>query len=51
MRMTGYCTECHRVRPVRVSGHGMAMLAARRIATGICVACEQKQQEKRKGGR
>ena len=48
MRLVGYCEKCHRVRPVKVSGHGMSMLAARRIATGICTSCEDKEDRQRR---
>lgn len=46
MRLPGYCERCRRMRQVRVSGHGMAMLAARRIAVGICASCEEDEAER-----
>jgi len=49
MRLPGYCERCHRIRNVQVSGAGMAMLAVRRVATGICVSCQQKEDDERKG--
>lgn len=44
MKLHGYCTECRRPKLVRVSGHGLAMLAASkgRVAQGVCDDCEQK---------
>lgn len=38
----GYCTECHRIKPVRVSGAGINQLAMKRTATGICTRCASK---------
>jgi hypothetical protein len=40
MRLHGYCTECHRPKLVRVSGHGLAGIATRGIPQGICDECE-----------
>lgn len=48
MRLHGYCERCHRIKLVRVSGHGMAMYGARGIVTGICDACQEKEDEERR---
>ena len=48
MRLHGYCTSCRRPKLVRVSGHGMAMLAVRAVPQGICTDCERKEDEERK---
>lgn len=50
MRLHGWCEKCHKIRPVRVSGHGMAM-AARGIPTGICSRCEQDEEDRRRSRR
>lgn len=49
VRLPGYCTVCRRIKQVRVSGHGMAMLGVRRVAQGICSQCEQDEIERRTG--
>lgn len=48
MRLHGYCTECHRIRQVRVNNHGMARLAMRGTASGICASCEDKAEKQRR---
>lgn len=48
MKLPGYCTECRRFKNVRVSNAGMAMLAARRVATGVCDACQDEQDARRR---
>ena len=49
MRLLGYCSECRRIKQVRVSGHGLAMVGARGgVATGICWQCEEEEDRKRK---
>lgn len=48
MKIPGYCTECHRIKQVRVSSSGMARLAAHNVATGICDACQDKEDERRR---
>lgn len=53
MRVLGFCTECHKFRPVRTSGHALVMAAARgrpNIPDGVCVSCEE-DAEKKKGQR
>lgn len=47
MRFPGWCTECRRVRTVRVSALGMGALAARGVATGVCFECEEKAEAER----
>jgi hypothetical protein len=44
MRIPGYCDTCGRIKQVHVSGHGMAMLAARQVAHGICADCEEGEK-------
>ena len=52
MKVLGYCDSCRRFKYVRVSGHGMAMLASTRVAHGTCDACEEKAEaDRRKLGR
>lgn len=49
MKIPGYCTGCHRIKQVRVSGHGLAMMGARGgVAQGICDSCQDKEDEKRR---
>ena len=47
MRIHGWCTGCRKVKLVRVSGHGLAMIGARRIAQGICDDCERRAEDER----
>lgn len=39
MRLPGWCERCHKVRQVRVSGHGLASVAKSGVATGVCDQC------------
>lgn len=48
MRLPGWCERCHRVRQVRVSGGGMARLAAGHTAVGVCSDCEKRDEDKRR---
>lgn len=50
MRLPGWCEKCHRIRTVRISNAGMAALA-RGVATGICDACQDAEDERRRGVR
>lgn len=45
MRVPGYCSSCHRPRRVSVSGAGMASLAFRGVAEGICDECENPKPQ------
>lgn len=47
MRLPGYCTGCHRIKQVRVSGAQMALVAAGQVAQGTCASCEQKEEDER----
>jgi hypothetical protein len=44
MRLVGYCTECHKIKYVRVSAHQLVMAQAKKsnIVEGICDACERR---------
>jgi hypothetical protein len=45
MRMPGYCTECRRVKQVRVAGHALAMAGARHgVVEGVCDECETDRE-------
>lgn len=46
--MVGYCTSCHKITYVRVSAHEMAMAGARRVMSGICASCVDKQEKERR---
>jgi hypothetical protein len=46
MRLPGFCTECRRVKQVRVSNAGMASLAKKGVAFGICSSCEDKESKR-----
>jgi len=48
VNIMGYCTDCHRVRTVRVSSSGMAHLAASRVAQGVCQSCTDKADDLRR---
>jgi hypothetical protein len=48
MMIPGWCEKCRRVRQVRVTSQGMAMLAASRVAAGVCATCEQKEEDERR---
>jgi hypothetical protein len=43
MKIHGYCTECRKIKRVNVSGAGMALLAMKKVATGICDDCVGKR--------
>lgn len=48
MRLIGYCTSCHRVRYVRVTGHALAVAQATRgVVQGVCADCEREEDERR----
>lgn len=47
MRVPGWCTECHKIKRVRVTPVGMTALAAGGAASGICSECQDKQDEGR----
>jgi hypothetical protein len=48
MRMPGYCTECRRVKQVRVSGYALAMAGARHgVVEGVCDQCEEDREFRR----
>lgn len=47
MRLPGWCESCKKVKPVRVSGAGMARVAAGQVAVGICTSCETRNDERR----
>lgn len=44
MKLHGYCEKCGRIRRVRVDGNGMARLAMRMIASGVCDECREKEE-------
>lgn len=50
MKIIGWCTECRKVKTVRVSAAGMAMLA-KGTPMGICDACQHKQDDRRRSRR
>jgi len=43
MRITGFCTSCHKVKTVRVSGRQLA-LARNGVVMGTCDACTDKER-------
>ena len=45
MRIHGYCTSCHKIKMVRVSGSNLA-LAVRGGAQGICSECEEAKEKR-----
>jgi hypothetical protein len=45
--MIGYCTECHKIKRVRVR---MSLLASGRAPQGICFDCERARIDKLKRG-
>lgn len=52
MRLIGYCTSCHRVRYVRVTGNALAMAQATGgVVQGICADCERDGEERREARR
>lgn len=49
MRITGYCTSCHRVRTVTVSGNNLALAMARKgVVQGVCSSCEEAEDARRR---
>lgn len=48
MKLTGYCAKCRRIKLVNVSGNGMAMLASGSIVQGLCDACREAEERRRK---
>lgn len=46
MRLYGYCTECLRFKPVRVSTSSIARMSFDRstVPTGICSSCEERDR-------
>ena len=52
MNIHGYCTQCHKIKRVRVSGHGLAMMGTRGgAAQGICAACAEASKPQAKTAR
>lgn len=51
MKLHGYCTSCHKVKRVRVTNQAMAMYSVQRVLRGICDACQQEADDKRKAQR
>lgn len=47
MNVIGYCTECHKVKTVHVSGSNLASLRTS-VAQGICFACRDAADELRR---
>lgn len=47
MKLPGWCESCKKVKPVRVSGAGMARVAAGQVAIGTCGSCEARDDERR----
>jgi len=45
MNIVGWCTECHRVRTVRVSG------MAHNVPVGVCQSCTDKADDLRRSER
>jgi hypothetical protein len=47
MRLVGYCTVCHKIKYVQVTGHDLAMAQARgsNVVSGICDDCEKEQRK------
>lgn len=41
MRLHGYCTECHRIRMVRVN---FGRYTGRGVMQGVCDDCEEKRR-------
>lgn len=49
MKLHGWCSKCHRVRMVTVSGHSLAMAAsARGVPSGVCDECARERDVTRK---
>ena len=43
MKITGYCTECHKIRTVRVQ----RFMPHKNVQHGVCSACEAEEDRKR----
>lgn len=41
MRITGYCTVCRKIRPVRCTFASLAGSAS--VPKGVCATCEEKR--------
>jgi hypothetical protein len=48
MKLTGYCARCHKVKLVNCSANGMVMLASGNIVQGLCDACYEAEERRRK---
>jgi len=48
MKLIGWCVKCRKVRQVNVGGNGMAMLAGGSVVHGICDACREAEEQRRK---
>ena len=48
MRLLGRCTECGRYRYVRVGSSGYVRAATQGVCEGLCVECEEVEDEKRR---
>lgn len=48
MIIPGYCEKCRKIKNVRVNSSGMARLAMKQVVTGICSACQQAEDDKRR---
>lgn len=42
MKLYGYCIDCHRVRPVNITGSGVARAAAGGVPSGVCDVCRDR---------
>ena len=51
MMLHGYCIVCRKIRRVRVAGAGMGRVAAGQVPTGVCSACQDAEDAKRREGR
>ena len=45
MMIAGWCSDCRRVKTVRVSNAGMVRLATGGVAEGQCTACAQAEAD------
>lgn len=49
MLIDGWCTQCRKVRRVRVTGLGLALASGRgNLVQGVCNSCEEENETKRK---
>jgi len=48
MMLHGWCTVCRRIRRVRVSGAGMVMVQRGKTPSGVCAACTEAAEAKRR---